>query len=88
MISQNKIEDILREADYIIETGCTVRQCGKFLGTSKSTVYNDVAHILEGIDSSRHSEVKKVLSKNKAERARRGGMSRGKQIHDERSAKK
>ena len=88
MISQDKKEDILREADYIIETGCTVRECGKVLGASKSTVYNDVAHTLEGIDSSRHNEVKKVLLKNKSERARRGGMSRGKQIQSERSVKK
>jgi len=32
-------ERVIREANQIADTGCTVRACAKVLGTSKSTVH-------------------------------------------------
>ncbi len=43
-------ERVVREGNYIVETGCTVRACAKVLGTSKSTVHKDVTERLAQID--------------------------------------
>ena len=67
--------DIKEVARFIIETGTTVRQTAKVFGTSKSTIHKDVTERLEKIDSELYKKVRKVLDKNKAERAIRGGMA-------------
>lgn len=60
-------------ADYVIETGATVRQAAVSFGVSKSTVHKDLTERLKKCNKALYSEVKKVLSKNKAERHIRGG---------------
>ncbi len=62
-----------RNAEYILETGCTVRACAAHFGVSKSTVFKDVTDRLEEIDADLHAGVRKVLEKNLAERHIRGG---------------
>ena len=64
---------VLCEAEYITANGATVRAAAAALGVSKSTVHKDVAERLKEIDASLYAEVKKVLSKNLAERHIRGG---------------
>ena len=70
-------EDILSrivdEANYIAETGATVRKAAKFFHFSKSTVHKDVTERLKSIDKELYKKVKKVLDKNLAERHIRGG---------------
>lgn len=60
-------------AEYIIETGGTVRAAAARFGVSKSTVHKDLTERLERSDRELWLRVKAVLEKNKAERHLRGG---------------
>jgi len=67
------VDRVIREAEYIAETGATVRACAKVFHFSKSTVHKDVTERLKQIDLALYKKVKKVLSINLAERHIRGG---------------
>lgn len=70
------IEDrAINLAQYIIDTGDTVRGAAKKFGVSKSTVHKDVSERLIHINQALAIEVRKVLDENKAERHIRGGMA-------------
>ena len=60
-------------AEYVIETGGTVRAAAQRFGISKSTVHKDLTERLEQWDRVLYLQVKAVLEKNKAERHLRGG---------------
>ena len=60
-------------AEYIIETGGTVRSAASRFGISKSTVHKDLTERLRKWDPPLYIEAKAVLDKNKAERHLRGG---------------
>lgn len=62
-------------AQYIIDTGDTVRGAAKKFGVSKSTVHKDVSERLVHINFALALEVRKILDENKAERHIRGGMA-------------
>lgn len=62
-------------AQYIINTGDTVRGAAKKFGVSKSTVHKDVSERLVHINFALAQEVRKILDENKAERHIRGGMA-------------
>ena len=66
---------IILEARYIVQTGATVRATAKEFHLGKSTVHKDVTERLKYIDKNLHKEVRKVLSKNLAERHIRGGIA-------------
>ncbi len=63
----------VRCAEYILETGATVRECAAHLGVSKSTVHKDVSERLAAVDRQLYKRVRAVLDKNLAERHIRGG---------------
>ena len=60
-------------AEYVIETGATVRACANHFGISKSTVHKDLTSKLRYINKNLYENVKKVLFLNKSERHLRGG---------------
>ena len=60
-------------ADYVIETGATVRACAAHFGISKSTVHKDLTSKLRYINKLLYQSVKVILEKNKSERHLRGG---------------
>jgi len=60
-------------AEYVLETGCTVRTAAKHFGISKSTVHKDLTEKLYAYHSSLYDDIQKVLKKNKSERHIRGG---------------
>ena len=60
-------------AEYIIDTGGTVRAAAARFGISKSTVHKDITERLRQSHPQLWREVKAVLEKNKAERHLRGG---------------
>lgn len=62
-------------ANYILETGATVRSCAAKFGISKSTVHKDVTERLQKLHPSLYKEVAEVLLKNKGERHIRGGLA-------------
>ena len=68
-------ERVLELADYIIETGATVRAAAKKFRISKSTVHKDITERLLEINPGLAAQVKTVLDNNKAERHIRGGLA-------------
>lgn len=60
-------------AEYVIETGDTVRGAAQHFGVSKSTVHKDLTYKLKYINPSLFSLVKAILERNKSERHIRGG---------------
>ena len=69
------IDRIVDEANYIAQTGATVRETAKVFHFSKSTVHKDVTERLKTIDKCLYKRVKTVLNKNLAERHIRGGLA-------------
>lgn len=69
---ENRVLDI---ADYIIETGATVRTAASEFGVSKSTVHKDVTERLRHLDKAKAKDVACVLEINKEERHIRGGYA-------------
>ena len=66
---------MLQCAEYIVETGCTVRACSAHFSVSKSTVHKDVSERLKYIDADLYEKVRKVLTLNLNERHIRGGIA-------------
>jgi len=62
-------------ADYVILKKCTVRECAKYIKTSKSTVHKDLTERLVYIDRRRYDQVQEIILINKKERNIRGGES-------------
>jgi putative DeoR family transcriptional regulator (stage III sporulation protein D) len=60
-------------ADYVIDTGATVRNAAKHFGISKSTVHKDISYKLKYINPRLYNSVKEILEINKSERHLRGG---------------
>jgi len=60
-------------ADYVIETGATVRAAASHFGISKSTIHKDLAYKLKYINHPLYLSAKEVLDYNKSERHLRGG---------------
>ena len=75
---------VLSIADYIIETGATVRAAARVFGVSKSTVHKDITERLRQINRNLGEQVAVILEQNKDERHMRGGMAtREKYLHRE-----
>ena len=68
-------ERTIRCAEYITETGQTVRAAAIRFGLSKSTVHKDMTTRLAEIDGLLFEKVRTVLDRNKAERHMRGGLA-------------
>ncbi len=65
----------VRFAQYIIDTGATVRDTAKKFDISKSTVHKDITERLEQVNHGLYLQVRAVLTKNKEERHIRGGLA-------------
>ncbi len=68
-------ERVLKCAEYIVQTGCTVRACSAHFSISKSTVHKDVTERLRLLDVDLFEEVRRVLNLNLSERHIRGGLA-------------
>ncbi len=60
-------------AEYVIDTGATVRAAASYFGISKSTVHKDLTVKLRYVNKNLYKQAKKILTKNKSERHLRGG---------------
>lgn len=68
-------ERIMQVAQYIAESGATVRDAAKKFGISKSTVHKDMTGRLKYISRPLYKRVARVLEINRAERHIRGGKA-------------
>ena len=68
-------ERVMELAQYILETGATVRAAAVKFRVSKSTVHKDITERLQEINPHMAAQVKEVLDNNKAERHIRGGLA-------------
>ena len=68
-------ERVMKCAEYIVATGCTVRACSAHFSISKSTVHKDVSERLKYIDEDLYERAQKVLALNLSERHIRGGIA-------------
>ncbi len=75
-------------AEYVIDTGDTVRAAAAHFGISKSTVHKDLTGKLKYYSPRLYFEVKKVLEQNKSERHIRGGEATRKKYELEREKQK
>ena len=78
MNNRNKIRiesRVLEVANYVIETGNTVRETAKKFGVSKSTIYKDITNRILRINPVLAKETEKILEINKSERHIRGGAA-------------
>ncbi|MEG1559552.1 MAG: sporulation transcriptional regulator SpoIIID [Clostridia bacterium] len=66
---------VLKTANYIIETGATVRAAAYIFSVGKSTVHKDMTERLFETDRDLFYKVELILQKNKAERHIRGGLA-------------
>ena len=66
-------ERVLGIANYILETGATVRSAAGKFKISKSTVHKDVTERLSELNPALARQVRQVLQKNMEERHIRGG---------------
>ena len=62
-------------AQYMIETGATVRAAAGQFGISKSTVHKDLTQRLKQYNYALYLQVREILDENKRERHIRGGMA-------------
>lgn len=79
-------ERVRAHAEYILETGDTVRACAAHFQTSKSTVHKDLTDRLREYDPALYSAVREVLDKNLRERHIRGGIATRKKYQKIREA--
>lgn len=68
-------ERVKEEANYILETGYTIREIAKVFHVSKSTVHKDLNERLSKIDLKKYQKVKKILDYHTDIRHIRGGES-------------
>jgi len=66
---------VINEANYILTTKQTVRECARFFSVSKSTVHKDIMERLPKLNRPLFEQVRHVMDQNKAERHIRGGAA-------------
>ena len=66
---------IIAIANYILENKCTVRECAKVFGISKSAIHSYMNTKLKYIDIDLYQDVRSVLEYNLSVRHLRGGES-------------
>ena len=76
-------ERVIQCAEYIVETGCTVRACSAHFSISKSTVHKDVSERLKYVDEDLFERVREILDVNLSERHIRGGKATQKKYRGE-----
>ena len=52
---------VLKEADYLIETGKTIREVAAYFNISKSTIHKDLHERLLSINLQKYHEIEKIM---------------------------
>ena len=62
-------------ADYIIDTGKTIRETAKLFNVSKSTIHKDLKERLLELDEIKYQKIKKIMGEHIETRHLKGGES-------------
>ena len=68
-------ERVLKEAEYILKTGYTIREIATHFHVSKSTVHKDLHERLKKIDKEMYKQVDSILKYHTDVRHIKGGES-------------
>lgn len=69
------VRRVILEAEYMINTGDTLREIAKVFNVSKSTVHKDLKDRLKGIDEDLYLSVQQILKYHMYIRHIKGGES-------------
>ena len=68
-------ERVIDIADYLLTSGCTIREVARVFCVSKSTAHKDLSERLPLLDKEKYERVSQALDDNWAERYLRGGQA-------------
>ena len=69
---QKRVDDV---ANYIIDTGKTIRETAKVFKVSKSTIHKDLKERLFEIDIDKYHQIQKIMNNHIETRHLKGGES-------------
>ena len=69
------MNNIIREANYIIKTNKTIREASKDLGISKSVLHRDLSCTLKKIDYKLYLDIKNIFLEHNKVRHIHGGLA-------------
>lgn len=69
------MENILREANYIINTNKTIREASRDLGVSKSVLHRHMSENLKKLDYDIYLKIKKIFLEHNKIRHINGGLA-------------
>lgn len=64
---------VLKEADYLLETGKTIREVAKDFHISKSTIHKDLHERLISVNIKKYEEIQKIMNEHIKIRHIKGG---------------
>ena len=64
---------VLKEADYLLETGKTIREVAKDFHISKSTIHKDLHERLMSVNIKKYEEIQKIMNEHIKIRHIKGG---------------
>lgn len=78
------IENRTREiANYMLETGCTIRDAAKVFHISKATVHKDMSQRLPEVNPQLSEKIDELMSYHLSIRHIKGGLSTSKKYREE-----
>ena len=69
---QKRVSDV---ADYIIDTGKTIRETAKLFNVSKSTIHKDLKERLLELDEIKYQKIERIMGEHIETRHLKGGES-------------
>lgn len=76
---------VMQEAEYIVNTRSTIRQCASHFRVSKTKIHKDMQSCLSRINPELYNQVNVIFCQNFKERQSRGGIAKKKKYGNRRS---
>lgn len=64
---------VIKEAEYILDCECTVREAAAYFGISKSTLHSDISVKLKNLDLELYKKIHRIMDYHFGIRHIRGG---------------
>ena len=75
------LQEIIREANYIIKTNKTIREAAKDLGLSKSVLHRHMSEEIKKIDYELYLQIKNIFLEHNKYRHIKGGYATKRKYH-------